>query len=234
MSATSKPHRSLPVIQAKKSLGARWGVLGLSLAAAAFFAAAFFFPWWRLWLFAPQYPKGLEISISLTGVAGDVRELNILNHYIGMKGLDHAAVFERRFAAQGVGLVALLGIVATLLVGKNWNWLLAAIGVAFPLTFILDSQYWLYTFGHQLDPKAPLRIPPFTPQMFGTGKIGQFMTFSRPELGFYIALGGVVCLLAAALLRRRLCSSCGRAGDCGAVCSSALVGPHAGEPKKSS
>src|SRR3990167_3046799 len=115
MAAASK-HRTLPVVQSKQSqsLGRRWGVVGLSLAAAALFGVAFFFPWWRLWLFAPQYPKGLEISISLTGVAGDVRELNILNHYIGMKGLDLAAVTERRFAAQGVGLVALLAICVTL------------------------------------------------------------------------------------------------------------------------
>ncbi|MGZ3475271.1 MAG: cytochrome C, partial [Polyangiales bacterium] len=64
----------------------------MSLAGAALFCASYFLPWWRLWLFAPQYPKGLEVGISLTGVGGDVRELNILNHYIGMKPLDLAAL----------------------------------------------------------------------------------------------------------------------------------------------
>jgi len=136
----------------------------------------------------------------------------------------------RRFAAQGVGLVAMMGITATLLLGKRWNWVLAAIGLAFPITFILDSQYWLYTFGHQLNPKAPLKMPPFTPEMFGTGKIGQFMTFARPEVGFYLALAGVGLLVGAAFLRRRVCNSCGK--SCGAVCPSGFVGPGSGDSKE--
>lgn len=232
MAAASKDHRALPVVQPKPSLWTRWGVVALSLAAAGLFAAAYFSPWWRLWLFAPQYPKGLEISISLTGVSGDVRELNILNHYIGMKGLELAAETERRFAAQGVGLVAIIAIVVTIFAGKRWNWLLAAAGAVFPITFILDSEYWLYTFGHQLNPKAPLKIPPFTPQMFGTGKIGQFMTFARPDVGFWLAIAGVALLVGAALARRRVCATCRNASDCGPLCPRAFVGPERGHKEE--
>jgi hypothetical protein len=221
-------HRLLPVIQPARSRGLRALVVGLSVTAAALFCLSYFLPWWRLWLFAPQYPKGLAVSISLTGVAGDVRELNILNHYIGMKSLDLAALAERRLAAQGVGLIAALGVVLTLVTGRKVGWLVAAIGIAFPLTFVLDSQYWLYTFGHGLDPKAPIRLPPFTPQMFGTGQIGQFMTFARPDPGFWVAIAGVACLVGAAVLRKRVCDRCARKETCGIVCPSAFVGPGAG------
>ncbi|MGZ3419207.1 MAG: cytochrome C [Polyangiales bacterium] len=204
----------------------------MSLAGAALFCASYFLPWWRLWLFAPQYPKGLEVGISLTGVGGDVRELNILNHYIGMKPLDLAALTERRFAAQGVGLVAALGVVLTLVTGRRVGWVVAALGIVFPLTFVIDSQYWLFHFGHTLNPHAPIRLPPFTPQMFGTGQIGQFMTFARPDPGFWVAIGCVACLVGAAILRKRVCDHCARAKSCGLVCPSAFVGPHAGLPKE--
>jgi copper chaperone NosL len=225
-------HRSLPVVQPARAWPLRITVVALSIAAAALFLASYFFPWWRLWLFAPQYPKGLEVGIALTGVTGDVRELNILNHYIGMSPLELAAITERRLAAEGVGIIAGLGVLLTLITGRRVGWLIAVLGAAFPITFVIDSQYWLYRFGHTLDPKAPIRLPPFTPQMFGTGQIGQFMTFSRPDPGFWIAVGGVACLVLAAVLRRRVCDQCARKGSCGVVCPSAFVGPGAGLPKE--
>jgi len=227
-------HRSLPVVQNKpaRAWPLRALVVALSATAAVLFAVSYFYPWWRLWLFAPQYPKGLEVGIALTGVSGDVRELNILNHYIGMKPLEMAAITERRLAAEGVGLIAGLGVILTLITGRRVGWLIAALGAAFPITFVIDSQYWLYKFGHTLDPKAPIDLPPFTPQMFGTGQIGQFMTFARPDPGFWIAVTGVACLVAAAVLRRRVCNQCARKESCGLVCPSAFVGPGAGLPQE--
>ena len=41
-------------------------------------------------------------------MGGDVHEIDMLNHYIGMGHLAEAAQFERHYAAWGVGLVALL------------------------------------------------------------------------------------------------------------------------------
>jgi hypothetical protein len=232
--AAATGHRSLPVVQqpATRAWPMRLTVLALSLAAAALFIFSYFQPWWRLWLFAPQYPKGLEVGISLTGVSGDVREINILNHYIGMKPLELAAIVERRLAAQGIGIIAVLVVLLSLIPGKKLGWLAAAAGAAFPITFILDSQYWLYHFGNTLNPKAPIRLPPFTPQMFGTGKIGQFYTWARPDTGFWIAMAGVGLLVAAAIIRWKVCARCARNETCHAVCPDGFVGPHAGLPKE--
>jgi copper chaperone NosL len=47
--------------------------------------AAYFFPVWRIDLFAPQYPEGLVMKIWLNKLTGDVEIINGLNHYIGMK-----------------------------------------------------------------------------------------------------------------------------------------------------
>ncbi|HEY3495918.1 MAG TPA: hypothetical protein VGK73_14570, partial [Polyangiaceae bacterium] len=79
------------------------------------------------------------------------------------------------------------------------------VAAAVPLGFVADFSYWLYRFGHDLNPRAPLRLEPFTPAMFGNGVIGQFMTFARPELGFWLALAcvGLAVLLVALRERRR-------------------------------
>ena len=167
---------------------------------AAFFTA-FSLPWWKFILYAPQYPHGLRLEIALTGLAGDVHEIGMLNHYIGMKHLEDAATFERHFAGYGVAAVALLAVAALFWHGRRSRWLSGVPGLLLPLGFLADSAFWLYRFGHELDPHAPVRIPGFTPQLFGNGQIGQFMTFAQPAAGFWIALVGAVLFAAAGLLR---------------------------------
>jgi hypothetical protein len=110
--------------------------------------------------------------------------------------------------------------------GKKLNRLIAIPAISFPVVFIADSFYWLYSFGHSLDPKAPLRIGTFTPQMFGNGVIGQFETYAAPALGFWLAIAGVVLAIVATLVRTRVCANCGHADECSAVCPRGLVLPE--------
>lgn len=204
---------------------ARWPVLGSGALAVAFFAASFFVPWWSFMLYAPQYPKGLSLVISLTGMGGDVSEIDLLNHYIGMGHLANAAPVERHLAGYGVAGIAVITLTLLAISGKKLNKLVAIPAIAFPVVFIADSFYWLYTFGHRLDPHAPLRIAAFTPQMFGNGQIGQFETFAHPALGFWFAIVGVACALLATFLRSRVCAHCAHAGTCSAVCPRVMVLP---------
>lgn len=176
-------------------------MLGLVLVAVVLFLLSLWQPWWNFKLYAPQYPRGLSLVISLTGLAGDVNEVDMLNHYIGMAHLDAAAPFERRYGAYGVIGICLLVVAMTVFGGRRLaRWAVLA-GALFPLGFVIDTSYWLYRFGHDLDRRAPLHIPQFTPQLFGNGSIGQFMTFARPELGFWLACVGVACLVGAVLAR---------------------------------
>lgn len=202
---------------------ARWPVMLSGLAAVGFFAASFFVPWWRFWLYAPQYPSGLKLVISLTGMGGDVAEIDLLNHYIGMKHLANAAPLERQLAGWGVAAICVLTLALLAVSGRTLNKLAAVPAIAFPLVFVADSFYWLYSFGHRLDPKAPLHIAAFTPQMFGNGQIGQFETFARPDLGFWLAVLGVVCAVVATFLRSRVCSGCAQSGACMRVCPRFMV-----------
>ncbi len=201
----------------------RWLVVVLAVAAIVLWALAYLRPWWQFYLFAPQYPNGLVLDISLTGLGGDFKEINMLNHYIGMKGLDEAAALERHLAVYGVGLVALMSAAFSLIVGRKWNWLLVVPGLLFPLGFVGDSVWWLYHFGHSLDRHAPLNIPMFTPQFLGWGKIGQFQTYAMPMLGFWLAIAALGTMIVAMILRYRLCHSCPLHDSCGATCPQKLV-----------
>jgi hypothetical protein len=149
----------------------------------------------------------------------------MLNHYIGMGHLAEAAKHERELAGWGVGLVSMMVLAITLLAGKKAGKALVVPGLLFPLVFLGDAFYWLYTFGHHLDHRAPLHIPPFTPELFGNGQIGQFMTFATPAAGFWLAIAGLGLLAVALVVRRRVCADCPQRGQCGALCPSALVGP---------
>lgn len=204
---------------------ARWLVIGAGVLAAICFAVSFFLPWWRFWLYAPQYPSGLSLVISLTGMGGDVAEIDLLNHYIGMKHLATAAPTERQLGGYGVAAIAVVTAAAMAISGRKLNKFLAIPALSFPTIFLLDSFYWLYSFGHQLDPHAPLHISAFTPEMFGNGQIGQFETFAKPDVGFWVALCGVVFALVSTFLRSRVCDNCVDGKECGAVCPRAMVLP---------
>ena len=43
--------------------------------------------------------------------------------------------------------------------------------------------WMLWEFGHQLDPKAPVKVDPFMPVVFGEKQIANFLTCSMPQLG---------------------------------------------------
>ncbi len=205
---------------------ARWLVIVLGAGGVALFALSFFRSWWSFWLYAPQYPKGLRLDIALTGMGGDVHEIDLLNHYIGMKHLADAAPFERGIAGYGIAAICVFTTALIVLSGRKLNKLVLLPAIGLPIIFLADSFYWLYSFGHRLDPHAPLRIAAFTPQLFGNGKIGQFETYAEPALGFWLAVGGVACVIAATVVRSRVCAHCAKAGTCGATCPRMLVLPE--------
>ena len=52
-------------------------------------------PLWHIEMQAPQYPKGLSLHVFAHTIVGghdgaDIKEINILNHYIGMQKLERA------------------------------------------------------------------------------------------------------------------------------------------------
>lgn len=198
--------------------GRGW-VVAAALLGAVLIVVAYWLPWWHFHLVAPQYPKGLELVVSLTGVGGDAEEVSLLNHYIGMKGLDEAATWERAHALVLLGALStgVLGMVLS--IGRRLNPLLLLVAAGLPVGFLADTFYWMYRFGHELDPHAPVHIKVFTPVLFGEGKIGQFHTYATPESGFYLAVTGVILIGVATYFRNRVCQVCPLHDTCGPTCS---------------
>ena len=202
----------------------RWLVVALAVAGALAFGASYVLPWWNFHMVSPQYPRGLDLIVSLTGVTGDTAEINTINHYIGMGHLDDAATLERAYAGW---LIAALGVfILTLILGagRRLGWTAGSVAAALPLGFLADTWYWLYRFGHDLDPRAPVHIPPFTPNLFGAGKVGQFHTVATPSLGFFVAALGVALVAVAVWRRAHVCRVCPARHTCGRVCPNGLVG----------
>lgn len=163
-----------------------------------------FFPYWHMELVAPQYPKGLFLTAYVNNLAGDVREIDGLNHYIGMRPLGEAAAFERT-ASVWMILAMFLLVEGAALVHSKWAVLLAIPAVSFPIGFILDLHFWMKTFGLNLDPSAPLSssVKPFVPTVIGEGGIGQFKTFAEFGTGYWLAVACAVLTIVGFYFHRR-------------------------------
>lgn len=176
----------------------------LFIVAAALLLISIFTPYWKLTLNAPQYPAGLSVQAYLNRVEGDVREIDGLNHYIGMRPLVEAATFERSISIIGVTVLVLL-IIAAVYIHTRWALLLALPALLFPIIFLADLQFWLANFGQNLDPKAPLSssVKPFVPPVLGEGIIAQFSTWAVPDIGLWLAIVASLLILAGLWFHRR-------------------------------
>ncbi len=199
--------------------------------ACGLLAGTLFVPLWRMELVAPQYPAGLvmraygyKFAEDPKSYYDDVREINGLNHYIGMKAIKE--VFEMKMFIPGV--VALIaGTFAVSAVAWKRRWFQALIVIGFwsmPLFFIADLQYWLYHYGHTLDPDAALTMDSFTPKVFGTTKVWNFHSETGFELGFYLMVVAALVITALPVLIRWVQ---GRRGRAGVAAAQAVIGEAA-------
>ena len=171
----------------------------VSAAALVWFAATL--PLWSMTMRAPQYPKGLRLEAYGTGMTGDLKELNILNHYIGMKPLDPAPEFETKIFPIAIAAVVVLCLLSPF---HRWLRRLAVTAtIAVPIGTLIDLQWWLYEYGHSLDPKAPIRLPPFTPKVIGTSTMGNFEASAMISTGALCLAGAAALLVIGGYLGRR-------------------------------
>ena len=172
------------------------------LAAAVLLVATYFFPLWNLTMFAPQYPDGLRLDIYSYTLAGgnggqDVKEINVLNHYIGMHDLAEESFAEFQWMPFVIGALGLLMLRAfvhgtvTALVDVTMLF------VYFGAFSLWSFGYKLYRYGHDLDPKAAVQVPPFMPPMFGYRQIANFEVYSYPQAAAFALTGAIVLLVAA-------------------------------------
>ena len=175
----------------------------LLLIAAALVAAAVSLPLWGMTLVSTQYPEGLRMIVYPGRIVGDIAELNALNRYVGMMPITNEFFVELRLLPTAFYLVAAAAVGAAL-IRRRWS-------AAVPLVLMGALAVYgfgamrrrLWQFGHELDPAAPIEIPPFTPPMFGTNQIAQFASYSYFSWGTFLPLaaGLLIVLVLAADLR---------------------------------
>jgi copper chaperone NosL len=181
----------------------------LVLLAAAAVVASVFFPLWRLRLTAPQYAEGLTMEIYAWKIQGgglngnDLNEINNLNHYIGMRPIQQADFTEMQVIPFMFGVFVLLALRAAVLGSMRFLIDLFMLAAWFGVFSIGSFYYRLWSYGHHLDPKAPMTIKPFTPRIFGEQTIANFTQSSYPHLGTYLLWVFMALLLAAMWVSRK-------------------------------
>lgn len=162
----------------------------ITLCGVALFAVIIL-PIWRIELIAPQYPEGLEMYIYSNKLGGQVDIINGLNHYIGMKQLHADDFIEFTVLPYIIGVYGLLFIIVGLLARRKLVYALFGAFILFGIVAMVDFYIWLYNYGHNLDPTAPIIVPgmAYQPPLIGYKQLLNFLAFSIPDTGGWIFIG---------------------------------------------
>lgn len=149
----------------------------------------FFNPIWRITLYAPQYPTGVTMYIYIDKIGGDspgtLQNVNILNHYVGMKMIEPESIPELTYFPYI--MYGLIGLGLLIAVFPNKKLILGyfmLLGVL-ALLGLYDFYLWEYDYGHNLSDTAPIKIPgaSFQPPLIGRKDILNFVAESYPHTG---------------------------------------------------
>jgi len=167
----------------------------LMILAAVSLLALFVFPMWKIVLYAPQYPDGVEMHIWINKIGGTspgtLQNVNILNHYVGMQMIEPDSIPELQYFQYVImGMIA-LGLVAGL-INRKWAFLGWTVLLVVLCTLgMYDFYLWEYDYGHNLSDTAPIKIPgaSFQPPLFGVKEILNFTAVSLPHIaGYFVGL----------------------------------------------
>jgi hypothetical protein len=138
------------------------------LAAAVALPLMFAFPIWKITLEAPQYPKGLGMYIWVNKITGSepntLQNINIMNHYIGMKPIEPESIPELRFMRYII--LALTGLALLLVFLNKWQL----------------NLVWVIMLGMA-----------YQPPLIGKKQILNFLAISLPRLGALFLALSILC-----------------------------------------
>ena len=175
--------------------------------------ALFLFPLWKITLEAPQYPIPLAMNIHINDFSDvhphDIKNINLMNHYVGMKYIPDA-IPEFKIFPLGIIITSVIG----LLIGfkGNYKWFLAwfILMVVLSLAGLYDFYLWEHDYGYDLDPKAIMKftnpdgtVMGFQPPLFGSKDILNFTAHSYPQLGAYFLGAGMFAGFAAFFIGKK-------------------------------
>jgi copper chaperone NosL len=169
--------------------------------AALALSVLFVTPLWHIGLTAPQYPEGLGMYIWINRMTGekpqDLNSINGLNHYIGMKEIIPESFPELRYMPVVVVALLVSGLLVALWGRRQALYAWTAVFAAGAVAGLADFYRWGYAYGHDLNPRAAIKIPDmsYQPPLLGGRQLLNFHADSWPAFGGWVA----VLVLAVAL-----------------------------------
>jgi nitrous oxidase accessory protein len=207
-------------------------VASLTIVAVAVLALAmaWILPWWVMKARAPQYgQRTLLILVGPRTVDGDVRELDMLGHYVGIRPLGTLARVERTLAPLGLFGAAAGLLLAPWLRRRALRLLVVLPVLLMPFLLLVDLKLWMDHAVNDRDPTASLNltVTRINPKLFGEYEVGQFKVATELGGGFYVGavagLLGLGLVFATPLRPRRF----GAAALAGAGLALLAAPPHA-------
>jgi hypothetical protein len=185
----------------------------LLIVAAVLILVSFKFPMWYMYLDSNNFPKGLGMAIwashpgdtpDIKDLDGGLKEVNILNHYIGMREINGEMTVFKVLPPVLVS-AAILCLIAALF-RKKWLSLINVVWFALISAGGLATLFYnLYSFGHDLDPHAPIKVEPFMPGFYGEHTLAQFTTMSDFYWGTYLLVIAFALMVVVWVLDVRTC-----------------------------
>lgn len=203
--------RTLPV--QKLNPLSRW----LVMLATLILPVAYFMPIWRIQLWAPQYPEGLEMKIWINKLTGSIDIINGLNHYIGMANIEEDMFPELKFLVYILAGMIALGFVTFIVNKPVMLKIFTATILIFAVAAMVDMFMWGYKYGHNLDPHAAIKIEgeSYQPPLIGYKQLLNFLALSVPDKGGMALFGAGLLAIIASLVQwfknRKLKSKMGAA-----------------------
>lgn len=160
-------------------------VVGFS---ALILVVGYFVPLWQILMWAPQYPEWLTMKIWINNITGDVRIINALNHYIGMKLIELDMFPEFKYMTYLLGALIGVGLLAAIIGKRFMLWIYLGSLVAAAVAALVDFYLWGYDYGHNLNPEAAIQVPgmSYQPPLIGTKQLLNFTAYSGPDIGGWI------------------------------------------------
>ncbi|MFA5512329.1 MAG: hypothetical protein WC313_07745 [Candidatus Kapaibacterium sp.] len=157
----------------------------------------FFKPLWLIDFGAPQFPEGLQMRIFIDKVTGDdnyqLKSINLLNHYIGMKNIEPDSIAELKYM-PGINIFMIItGFILAFVGNKKlfvtWVIVFSLLG----LIGMYDFYAWQTDYATDLDPNAIIKTTgvSYQPPLIGSKTILNFEVTSMPGIGGYFLFIGL-------------------------------------------
>lgn len=161
----------------------------------------FVLPLWNITLEAPQYPDNIGMDIYINrfkdAEPNDIKNINIMNHYVGMEDIPETIPEFAIFPKVILGM-AILGLIIGF-IGKRrlyLAWFLLMI--VFGTIGMYDFHSWEYEYGHNLKETAAIKFTTpdgkpmaYQPPLIGSKMILNFKAISMPRAGAYLMFLGM-------------------------------------------